>query len=73
MKNIWSFKAGNKSYTSLTRSQLKKKRKALRYNPTFTSSISDIIPINFDAEKGEARMPIIYVATIKKVNKNASP
>jgi hypothetical protein len=63
--------AGNKAYTSNSRHKLKHKRKALRSNPTFSGSISNIIPISIDSETGEVRMPIIYVANIKKSEKNA--
>ena len=63
--------AGNKAYTSTSRHRLKHKRKALRSNPTFSGSVSHIIPISMDSETGEARMPIIYVANIKKSEKNA--
>ena len=62
---------GNKAYTSTSRHRLKHKRKALRSNPTFSGSVSNIIPISMDSETGEARMPIIYVANIKKSEKNA--
>ena len=71
MKSLWTFVAGDKAYTSNSRHQLKHKRKALRSNPTFTGMISDIIPISLSSETGEARMPIIYVASIKRNEKNA--
>ena len=67
----WTFVVGGKAYTSNSRHLLKHKRKALRSNPTFTGTISDIIPISL--RSGEARMPIIYVANIKRSEKNASP
>ena len=73
MKSLWTFVAGNKAYTSTSRHKLKHKRKALRSDPTFSGSVSHIIPISMDSETGEARMPIIYVANIKRSEKNASP
>jgi hypothetical protein len=72
MEKLWFFKSAGKVYSAQTRNQLKKKRKALRSNPTFKGYISDIIPISLDPEQGEARMPIIYIAAIKKSDKNAS-
>jgi hypothetical protein len=73
IKMKWTFVVGGKAYTSNSRHLLKHKRKALRSNPTFTGTISDIIPISLSSESGEARMPIIYVANIKRSEKNASP
>lgn len=70
-KPIWTFIAGNKAYTSHSRHQLKNKRKALRSNYTFKGNISDIIPIQIDSSHGEARIPIIYVATMKKGKRDA--
>ena len=72
MENLWFFKSSGKVYSAQTRNQLKKKRKALRSNPTFKGSLSDIIPISLNSETGEARMPILYVANIKRSEKNAS-
>lgn len=69
-KRLWNFVAGDKLYTASTRNQLKKKRKALRSNPTFAGEVSEIVPITFNTETGEARMPILYVAKIKR-DKNA--
>ena len=71
MKPLWTFVGGNKAYTSNSRHKLKYKRKALRSNPLFSGKISDIIPIAMDSKTGEARLPIIYVANIKKSEKNA--
>ena len=70
-QKIWNFVAGNKIYTAHSRNQLKKKRKAMRSNPNFTREISNLIPITLNTESGEARMPLIYVANVKKSDKNA--
>jgi hypothetical protein len=74
MRDRWILTRKERAYSSSTRNQLKKKRKALRSNPNFKGYLSDLIPISFNSETGELRMPMVYIADINiKGKRDASP